>query len=259
MTDQIDQLLSLAEQLKAAGNAKLKDNDRKQAIDLYSQGVEAIRAVIGVSSASPTNLLSVLLSNRAHVHLLMGENASALSDCKAAFQADPGNVKAYWRAGKAAAALSLPKDALVFAEQAAAKDPANSELQQFVNQCKAAVINISPEEIEHRQTVMREVAEQAAVAAAQIQGFEIEAKKHERTIQALNEVREGRKSLIPCGKAFIVKDRRDVLQNLTHQIKGLKEEKIPELEKARRTIEGRKAEAEKRWNECLEFLRQRKK
>lgn len=65
VSEQLATLRDLATRLKDAGNAKLKENKRQEALDLYTQGIEALNVV---PDSKP--LLSVLLSNRAHVKML---------------------------------------------------------------------------------------------------------------------------------------------------------------------------------------------
>lgn len=69
----------------------------RAAIEQYTQG-------IGLACADAA-LHATLLSNRAHVNLLLGNFRNALLDAQDALRFDPGNVKAHYRAAKAALSL----------------------------------------------------------------------------------------------------------------------------------------------------------
>ncbi|KAK9806833.1 hypothetical protein WJX72_004164 [[Myrmecia] bisecta] len=90
-----------AETYKVQGNDALKRGTQlrkrfylHEAINLYSKGLEM--------NCESRALQSILLSNRAHVHLLLCNNRNALEDSKAAISMDRHNEKAYYRGAKAA-------------------------------------------------------------------------------------------------------------------------------------------------------------
>ena len=71
----------------------------RRAIEQYTEG-------LGVGCEDKT-LVSQLYCNRAHVNLLLENYRNAMMDGKDAVRYDPMNVKGYYRAAKAASALSL--------------------------------------------------------------------------------------------------------------------------------------------------------
>jgi hypothetical protein len=80
--------------LQKQGNNKLKIGLKaknkillREAVDFYTKGLEL--------KCQDTGLNSVLLSNRAHVELLLGNWRKALQDSHDAREADPSNVKVH--------------------------------------------------------------------------------------------------------------------------------------------------------------------
>jgi hypothetical protein len=71
----------------------------RQAIEQYTEGLDL--------NCADAKLHSLLFSNRAHVNLLLGNFGNALLDAKDAIRFDSGNIKAHYRAAKAA--LNLRK------------------------------------------------------------------------------------------------------------------------------------------------------
>ena len=93
-----------AENFKDQGNRALKTGLKqrkkfflRQAIEQYTEGINL--------QCSDAKLQSILLSNRAHVNLLLGNFRAALMDGQDAIRFDPGNAKGYYRAAKAALLL----------------------------------------------------------------------------------------------------------------------------------------------------------
>eukprot|EP00930_Biecheleria_cincta_P004955 TRINITY_DN105883_c0_g1_i1.p1 TRINITY_DN105883_c0_g1~~TRINITY_DN105883_c0_g1_i1.p1 ORF type:complete len:314 (-),score=80.12 TRINITY_DN105883_c0_g1_i1:27-941(-) len=85
---------------KSEGNSRLVAGDLQGALNSYGRGLEAAQqAKVG------PKLLSQLHTNRAQVHIRMGNHAEALEDCEAALLHDPSNGKAYWRGATAALRL----------------------------------------------------------------------------------------------------------------------------------------------------------
>eukprot|EP00455_Lapot_gusevi_P011167 TRINITY_DN15134_c0_g1_i4.p1 TRINITY_DN15134_c0_g1~~TRINITY_DN15134_c0_g1_i4.p1 ORF type:complete len:380 (+),score=74.23 TRINITY_DN15134_c0_g1_i4:54-1193(+) len=89
----------LAENLKNSGNEAYRmGRDRwEDAIGYYSDALD--------KKCSDEKLNSVIFSNRAQVHLSLGNYGHALSDAKCAIERDNRNGKAYFRAAKAARML----------------------------------------------------------------------------------------------------------------------------------------------------------
>ena len=57
----------------------------REAVDLYTKGLDM--------GATLPELLSILHSNRAHAHSVLGNWRNALQDSQEAVQLDPGNLK----------------------------------------------------------------------------------------------------------------------------------------------------------------------
>jgi tetratricopeptide (TPR) repeat protein len=143
-TTQYDRLLNF----KDYGNRALKtgmEHRRKyylrQAIDQYTQGVNVELDLgddvgpdeDGKTVADLKRLKSILFSNRAHVHLLLGNNRSAFLDTKDALLYDQGNIKALYRAAKSTAALSLWKECRGYCERGLELDPDNQDIKNILN------------------------------------------------------------------------------------------------------------------------------
>jgi tetratricopeptide (TPR) repeat protein len=98
----------------------------RQAIEQYTQGVN-------VEGSDDTELKSILYSNRAHVNLLLGNYRNALVDAKDAILYNGKNVKAFYRAAKAAAAISLWDECRKFCAQGLELDSDNDGIKKILN------------------------------------------------------------------------------------------------------------------------------
>merc|ERR1711924_511628 len=76
-------------------------------------------------------LISVIHSNRAAVSIRLGEFAKAVDDCRTAIEADPSNVKALFRAGKASEELGLYGQAAGFCNEALRLAPADPQVRKL--------------------------------------------------------------------------------------------------------------------------------
>eukprot|EP00890_Picochlorum_soloecismus_P006381 jgi/Picsp_1/6744/NSC_04085-R1_tetratricopeptide repeat protein 4 homolog len=97
----------------------------RQAIEQYTQGIK-------VEGCQDNELISQVFSNRAHVNLLLGNYRNALMDAKDAIRFDPKNVKGYYRAAKAAAAISLWKECRQFCNNGLELDPDNEGIRKIL-------------------------------------------------------------------------------------------------------------------------------
>lgn len=98
----------------------------RQAIEQYTQGVN-------VEGADDSGLKSILYSNRAHVNLLLGNYRNALLDAKDALLYDERNVKAFYRAAKASAAISMWDECRDFCKRGLELDPNNDGIMKILN------------------------------------------------------------------------------------------------------------------------------
>ncbi|GAV84181.1 TPR_11 domain-containing protein [Cephalotus follicularis] len=140
---------SAAVELKEKGNQYVKMGKKhyNEAIDCYTRAINQ-----NVLSDYDT---SILFANRAHVNLLLGNHRRALIDSEDAVKLCPTNLKALYRAAKAALSLMLLTEAKSFCYKGLEKDPDNDDLKKLVSQIDALKL-----EQEQRQAlVSRAVAE----------------------------------------------------------------------------------------------------
>lgn len=163
-TTPYDQLMNY----KDYGNRALKtgmEHRRKyylrQAIEQYTQGVNVELDlgdgvgpdVDGHTVADLRRLKSILFSNKAHVHLMLGNYRSALMDTKDAILYDARNVKALYRAAKSTAALSLWKECRAYCERGLELDPDNQDIKRILD-------GLVAEEEKRRKAAAAEAARQ---------------------------------------------------------------------------------------------------
>ncbi|XP_047088611.1 tetratricopeptide repeat protein 4 homolog [Lolium rigidum] len=122
---------SAAREYKEEGNqfVKMGRKHYADAVDCYTKAIAQMGA-LPLSAPNPD--ASVLFANRAHVNLLLGNHRRALDDAEQAIQLSPSNVKAHYRAAKAALALDLLPEAVSFSRRGLEQDPANEELKKFL-------------------------------------------------------------------------------------------------------------------------------
>lgn len=73
-------------------------------------------------------MICQLLTNRAHVHLLIGNYGHAIQDCLDCLKMQPDNVKAMYRIAKAANHIFKHDLALQYVEKALQIEPQNKQL-----------------------------------------------------------------------------------------------------------------------------------
>ncbi|KAI3429303.1 hypothetical protein D9Q98_005398 [Chlorella vulgaris] len=138
-------------QEKELGNAAFIAGDWTAALRHYSA---ALRHCDGLQR--PVGL-HFLHGNRAATHLKLGDAAAALQDAEAALAVEPRWVKALFRKAAALQLLGRPGAAAVAAQQAAALDPGNTQVQTLLQQ-------LGP------QAAAAAAAESTAAAAAAVSG-----------------------------------------------------------------------------------------
>ena len=125
---------SAAREYREEGNQFVKKGRKHypDAVDCYT------KAIAQMGALSPPNPdASVLFANRAHVNLLLGNHRRALDDAEQAVRLSPSNLKAHYRAAKAALALDQLPQAASFCRRGLEQDPANEELKKFLAQVEA--------------------------------------------------------------------------------------------------------------------------
>ena len=153
---------------KDYGNRALKtgmEHRRKyylrQAIEQYTLGVnveldlgdDVEPDADGKTVDDLKKLKSILFSNRAHVHLLLGNYRSAFLDTKDAILYDDKNIKALYRAAKSTAALSLWKECRSYCDRGLELDPGNEDIKKILN-------GLVAEEEKRRKAAAAEAARQ---------------------------------------------------------------------------------------------------
>nr|DAD20096.1 TPA_asm: hypothetical protein HUJ06_021559 [Nelumbo nucifera] len=141
---------SVALELKEKGNEYVKMGKKhySDAIDCYT------RALNQKALCDSEN--SIIYANRAHVNLLLGNYRRALEDAEEAVRLCPTNVKALYRATKAALTLDLLTEAALFCRAGLEQSPSNDELKKLAKQ-----IDLRKSEHELHEAQIKE-----AVAAA---------------------------------------------------------------------------------------------
>lgn len=116
---------SAALELKDKGNQYVKMGKKHYtiAIDCYTRAINQ-KALSGLDT-------SILFANRAHVNLLLGNYRRALTDAEEAIKLCSTNVKAHYRAAKAAFSLNLLTEAASFCQSGLEQSPSNEELNKL--------------------------------------------------------------------------------------------------------------------------------
>lgn len=146
---------SAASELKEQGNKYVKMGKKhySDAIDCYSRAIS--------QNALSDSDQSVLFSNRAHVNLMLGNNRRALMDAEQAIKLCPTNVKAYYRAAKAAFSLELMVEAELFCNSGLEKSPTNEEMKKLY-----VCINSRRKENEHKKNELLKIVNTAKELAS---------------------------------------------------------------------------------------------
>ncbi|KAF6144394.1 hypothetical protein GIB67_024621 [Kingdonia uniflora] len=119
---------SAALDYKEKGNEYVKMGNK-----YYSDAVDCYTKAINQNALTDSDT-SLIFSNRAHVNLLLGNYRRALDDAKGAIKLSTTNIKAYYRAAKAAFSLDLFTEALSFCKTGLQLSPDNEELNKLVKQ-----------------------------------------------------------------------------------------------------------------------------
>lgn len=119
-------------------------------------------------------LISTAHANIAAIHLARKKYISAVDSAQAALSANPFNVKAAYRAGKACLALGRAVTALDFAQLGLELEPENAPLLQLVTDATALRrVQKKNEEASRAQAEAREVALDAVRDAVKVRGLQV--------------------------------------------------------------------------------------
>ncbi|KAK1260897.1 hypothetical protein QJS04_geneDACA002296 [Acorus gramineus] len=123
---------SAALELKEKGNEYVKMGKKHygDAIDCYTRAIN--------QDALSESESSIVFANRAHVNLLLGNFRRAFDDAKKAVELCSTNVKAHYRAAKAAFSLDLLTEAATFCQSGLDQQPpSNDDLKKLAMQIES--------------------------------------------------------------------------------------------------------------------------
>ncbi|EPS72897.1 hypothetical protein M569_01860, partial [Genlisea aurea] len=132
---------SSAIELKDKGNEYVKRGKKHypDAVDCYTRAIN--QKVLSDSENS------VLYSNRAHVNLLLGNFRRAFQDSQEAIRLCPTNIKAIYRAAKAALSLNLIDDAKSYCDRGLQQSPENEELKKIARLINSKILESQQREV----------------------------------------------------------------------------------------------------------------
>ncbi len=121
-----------AEKLKLQGNSFLKTGRLRDAIEAYTSAIDL----------DPEN--PAYYSNRAAVHLKMGNNHLAIRDCRAALAINPHHSKTLCRLGVALMNVDKAREARESFESAVRIQPGNATYLHNLRLCQEKVLQDGP-------------------------------------------------------------------------------------------------------------------
>lgn len=260
--EQIHQLASLVDKLKIAGNNALKSRSVKDAIRLYSDGIEA---AMQIRDHVSDQLISQLYSNRAAAFLLEKQFVEAIDDSRKAIALDHANIKGYYRGAKGSIDLELYQQSCDFCEGGLRIDSSHAELRALLEASRVkleavreakilAQRGFSQEDAINCQTALKELSEQYYLMKQKIASREFERSRNDRTVSVLSSMSD---SEGPCykaiGRGFILEDRNSVIKGLNER-NSVIEAEVVELKKAHEVLEGRKNACEKEMTEIANYF-----
>lgn len=102
MVVNVDHLMSYVEEMREAGSKLIKEQNLKDALTVYQQGIDAIEQTEELPMAADDVVTvvqsrSILHSNRAQIFLMQELFQRAIKECDEACTVDPNNAKAFFR------------------------------------------------------------------------------------------------------------------------------------------------------------------
>ncbi|QLL34760.1 hypothetical protein HG536_0H01350 [Torulaspora globosa] len=143
----------IAENFKNQGNELFKCKRFKDARELYTKGIEV--------DCNDARINDSLYANRAACELEVKNYRKCLTDCKAALQFNPKNLKCYYRMGKAFLAINKLEESRESVEFGLQIDSSNKSLKNLLD-----VIAQKQEEVELRK--VKNLQEQRAREGMQV-------------------------------------------------------------------------------------------
>ena len=263
--EQINQIVALINTLKDAGNAAIKRSDNDEAIKLYSQGIEAARAI---PTRISSQLFSQLYSNRATAHFSKGRLVETVDDCRKAIDLDPCNLKAYYRGAKASMGLDLFRQACEFCEKGLQENPDSRDLMDLLESCRARFSSyqevkaveargFTQDDATNCQNQLRQITEQYQLLQQKIASMDFDISRSRSTCRALSDL-----EAVPCykslGRAFVLNHRMDIMTELENRVVQSSKDKV-QLQETLSTLAKRKHDAEREMSEIIEFFRKQTK
>ncbi|OVA02283.1 Tetratricopeptide TPR-1 [Macleaya cordata] len=127
----------------------------------YSDAIDCYTRAINQKALNDSDS-SIVFSNRSHVNLLLGNYRRALTDAEEGIKLCPTNVKAHYRAAKAAFSLELLTEAAEFCQRGLEQSPSNEELKKLVKQINSRISECE----NHEAQVSKAIATAKEVASA---------------------------------------------------------------------------------------------
>lgn len=155
---------STAVELKEEGNKYVKMGKKhyNSAVDCYTRAIN--------QKALSDSESSVLFANRAHVNLMLGNYRRALNDAEEAIKLCTTNVKAYYRAAKAAFSLELLNEAICFCQRGLEQQPSNEEMKKLLTQINSR----KKEDEDHKNQVIEAISEaKKFISAVESRGLKL--------------------------------------------------------------------------------------
>jgi len=257
-SEQINQLLVLMDKLKTTGNSALSAGDMNEALKLYTQGIEAGKAIGDHSK----KLLSQLYSNRAAAKLNLNLFVEVVEDCRQAIEVDESNLKAYWRAAKASIHLDLYQQAIDFCENGLKIDSDHADINSLRSTAEIRlrrqtnpVRGFTEDDAMNAQNLVSQLSEQEYLVRQKIQAHELEFARNTRTVSVIGE--DSSRLYKTMGRGFISDSRENILHEFEERNLEIKNVAIPSLKKSMDGIEKRKQNAEAELKEVVEYFKNR--
>jgi len=263
--DEAEQLRVRADAHKRRGNERLKDGTKsaaKEALQCFTDGLEM--------RCSDPVLNAQLYGNRAHVRILLQQFVEAVDDCRRAIEADPKNMKAYWRAAKASLHLDLCKNGIEFCDAGLRLEPADADLQKMREACATKLAgqqkrraelaasrgDFNSDDAMAVQDRVNNLNEQMELARSSLVSKQRDHLRAKYTKTSLGELPDDTRVYKSVGRCFIREERDNLARGLDENL-GQLEEEIPRMQKACEELEKRRDAGQKELEEMIQtFKRQ---
>ncbi|KAF8916784.1 hypothetical protein CPB85DRAFT_1431759 [Mucidula mucida] len=148
----------VAENFKDQGNVYFRGKRYREALNFYTQGVDA--------KPTDASLLEALLCNRAACNLELQNYGSVLRDCSRVLASNPKSAKAYYRSANALLKLSRIDEALDCCRRCLEFDPSNKSVQDIQSRATKIKVEHDKKEKERQDRLRKQAEEQAKLRSA---------------------------------------------------------------------------------------------